>query len=67
GNSEDAGMMTITSWRDTPDVEIPFEPLTGYEEERFEPLQPKQFHLEVEYARRFRDGFGDQATERKAN
>ncbi|WP_369856291.1 hypothetical protein [Candidatus Thalassolituus haligoni] len=67
GSTEDAGIMTITSWKSPPDVEIPFEPINGYEEERFEPLQPKQFQLEVEYAKRFRDGFGNQATERKAN
>jgi len=63
GSAEDAGIMTITSWKDPADQELELEAITGFEEERFEPLEPRSFRSQVDYARRFKTGFGDNQQE----
>ncbi|WP_221793032.1 hypothetical protein [Oceanobacter mangrovi] len=63
GSAEDAGILTITSWKTPSDQEIELEAVTGYEEERFEPLEPRSFYREVEYSQRFKTGFGDNLAE----
>ena len=65
GGSEDTSIMTITSWKATPEIEIPFEPVDGYQEDHATPLHPRKFQLQSDYAQRFQHGIGNQSQERK--
>lgn len=65
GSTEESKIMTITSWKTPPEIEIPFDPIEGFQEDRLEPLQPRKFHLEVDYARRFQTGIGNLTEEGK--
>lgn len=56
GSAEEANIMTITSWKSPPDMEVPFEHLSGSKQDLMEPLHPKRFQLEVDYARKYRNG-----------
>ena len=56
GSAEEAKIMTITSWKSPPDMEVPFEHLSGSKQDLMEPLHPKRFQLEVDYARKYRNG-----------
>ncbi|MCY0965613.1 hypothetical protein [Parathalassolituus penaei] len=67
GGSEDTSIMTITSWKSTPDIEIPFEPIEGYQKDFSDatPLHPRKFQLESDYAQRFQRGIGNLTQETK--
>lgn len=56
GSAEEAKIMTITSWKSPPDMEVPFEHISGNKQDLMEPLHPKRFQLEVDYARKYRNG-----------
>jgi len=56
GSTEEAKIMTITSWKSPPDMEVPFEHISGNKQDLMEPLHPRRFQLEVDYARQYRNG-----------
>lgn len=65
GNTEEAKIMTITSWKSAPDMEVPFEHISGHKQDLTNPLHPKRFQLEVDYARKYQTGSASIKTPRK--